>query len=78
MTSKFPLKKKQQQQQQQLIWNNRKIYMYRFKPIYIKSWCKNGIRSIEDLLNVNLKFIALSEMKEKYNLDFPFTTYYGL
>ena len=52
--------------------------MYRLKPIYIKSWCKNGIRSIEDLLNVNLKFLALSEMKEKYNLDFPFTTYYGL
>ena len=52
--------------------------MYRLKPIYFKSWCKNGIRSIEDLLNVNLKFLALSEMKEKYNLDFPFTTYYGL
>ena len=25
-----------------------------------------------------LKFLTLSEMKEKYNFEFPFTTYYGL
>ena len=37
-----------------------------------------GIRCTEDLLNVNLKFLALSEMKEKENFKFPFTTYYGL
>ena len=44
-------------------------------PIYIKSWCIGGIGCIEDLLDVNLKFLALSEMKEKYNFEFPFTTY---
>ena len=48
------------------------------KPIYTKSWCINGIRCIEDLLSVNLKFLALSEVKEKYNFEFPFNTYYGL
>ena len=37
-----------------------------------------GIRCTEDLLNVNLKFLALSGMKEKENFKFPFTTYYGL
>ena len=70
MTSKFQLKK-------QIIWNNRNICIDG-KPIYIKSWCISGIPCIEDLLNVNLKFLALSEMKEKYNFEFPFTTYYGL
>ena len=35
---------------------------------------------IEDLLhvNVNFKFLTLSEMKEKYNFEFPCTTYYSL
>ena len=61
----------------QIIWNNR-IICIDGKPIYIKSWCTSGIRCIEDLLNVNLKFLTLSEMKEKYNFEFPFTTYYGL
>ena len=70
MTSKFP-------QKTQIIWNNRNICIDG-KPIYIKSWCTSGIRCIEDLLNVNFKFLTLSEMKEKYNFEFPFTTYYGL
>ena len=60
-----------------IIGNNRNICIDG-KPIYIKSWCTSGIRCIEDLLNVNLKFLTLSEMKEKYNFEFPFTTYYGL
>ena len=47
----------------------------RFTSVYR---CTSGIRCIEDLLNVNLKFLTLSEMKEKYNFEFPFTTYYGL
>ena len=61
----------------QIIWNNRNICIDG-KPISIKSWCISGIRCIEDLLNVNLKFLTLSEMKEKYNFEFSFTTYYGL
>ena len=59
------------------IWNNRNICIDG-KPIYIKSWCISGIRCIQDLWNVNLKFLTLSEMKEKHNFKFPFTTYYGL
>ena len=59
MTSKFPLKKTNN-------LNNRNICIDG-KPIYIKSWCISGIRCIEDLLHVNLKFLTLSEMKEKYN-----------
>ena len=39
---------------------------------------KNEEAAFEDLLNDNLEFLALSEMKEKYNFEFPFTTYYGL
>ena len=70
ITSKLPLKK-------QIIWNNRNICIDG-KLISIKSWCISGIRCIEDLLNVNLKFLTLSEMEEKYNFEFPFTTYYGL
>ena len=27
---------------------------------------------------IDIRFLALSEMKEKYNFKFPFTTYYGL
>ena len=54
----------------QIIWNNR----IEGKPIYIESWCTSGIRCIEGLLSVNLKFLTLSEMKEKYNFEFPFIT----
>ena len=73
MTRKFPLKK----EEKQIIWNNRNIRIDG-KPIYIKSWCIKGILCIEDLLNVNFKFLALSEMKGKYNFEFPFATYHGL
>ena len=62
---------------EQIIWNNPNTCSDG-KPIYIKSWCINGIRCTEDLINVNLKFRALSEMKEKYNFKFPSATYYGL
>ena len=27
---------------------------------------------------IDIRFLALLEMKEKYNFEFPFTTYYGL
>ena len=48
------------------------------KPIYINSWCINGIRCVEDLvIDDNLRFLALSERREKCNFEFPFTTYYG-
>ncbi|CAH3180843.1 unnamed protein product, partial [Porites lobata] len=45
----------------------------RFTSVYR---CTSGIRCIEDLLNI--RPCTLSEMKEKYNFEFPFTTYYGL
>ena len=61
----------------QIIWNNRNIRIDG-KSIFINSWYVNGIHCIEDLLDENLKFLPLSEMKQKYNLEFPFTTYYGL
>ena len=61
----------------QITWINRNVRIDR-KPIYIKSWCIKGIRCIEDLLNVNVTFLALSEMKGKYNFECPFTSYYGL
>ena len=38
----------------------------------------NGIIHIKDLLNEDSKFLSLADLKAKFNLDVPFTTYYGL
>ena len=36
------------------------------------------VASMTGLLDDNLEFVTLSEMKEKYSFEFAFTTYYGL
>ena len=54
-----------------------RAFTIKFSKIKAKNK-KNKEAAFEDLLNDNLKFLALSEMKEKYNFEFPFTTYYGL
>ena len=61
--------------QNQIILNNSNI-LVDGKPILYNSWLINGIIYIKDLLDLN--FLSLADLKAKFNLDVPFTTYYGL
>ena len=60
-----------------IIWNNRNIVLDG-KPIFINSWHRKGICYIKDLLYKDHSFLSLTDMKERYNFEIPFTTYYGL
>ena len=48
------------------------------KPVMYKAWLKKGIIHIKDLINEDSKFLSLTDLKAKFNLEVPFTVYYGL
>ena len=45
---------------------------------YSIAWYDAGITKISDILNQNQKFLKWHEFVTKFNLNVPFTTYYGL
>ena len=61
----------------QIIWNNRNIRLDR-KSIFIRDWFNKGITYIKDLLDADLNFLSLASLKEKFQIEFLFTVYYGL
>ena len=61
----------------ELLWNNRKILVEN-KPVFYHNWYHAGITKISDLLNSNSDFLKLHEFALKFNLNVPFTKYYGL
>ena len=63
--------------QNQIIWNNRNS-LVDGKPIMYKAWLKKGIIHIKDLINEDSNFLSLTDLKAKFNLEVPFTVYYGL
>ena len=63
--------------QNQIIWNNSNI-LVDGKPILYNSWLTNGIMYIKDLLAEDKNFLSLAGLKAKFNLNVPFTTYYGV
>ena len=52
--------------QNQIIWNNRNI-LGDGKPIMYKAWLKKEIIHIKDLINEDLKFLSLTDLKAKFN-----------
>ena len=48
------------------------------KPIMYKAWLKKGIIHIKDSINEDSNFLSLTDLKAKFNLEVPFTVYYGL
>ena len=63
--------------QNQIIWNNSNI-LVDGKPILYNSWLINGIMYIKDLLAEDKNFLSLADLKAKFNLNVPLTTYYGV
>ena len=61
----------------ELLWNNRKILVEN-KPVFYQSWYDAGITKISDILNQNSDFLKWGEFALKFNLNVPFTKYYGL
>ena len=60
-----------------IIWNNRDIRLDG-KTIFINEWYSKGIIYLQDLLNADLNFLSLTEFKENFRVQCPFTIYYGL
>ena len=43
-----------------------------------KSWLKKGIIHIKDLLNEDSNLLSLTDLKARFDLEVPFSVYYGL
>ena len=61
----------------EIIWNNQNNFGWQ-KPLFYKSWFHYDIIQVQDLLNVNREFLSLANIKQKFNIDTPFTLYHGL
>ena len=61
----------------EIVWNNRKILVGK-KSVFYQTWYDAGVIKISDILNQNQDFLKWHEFSIKFNLNFPFTTYYGL
>ena len=59
----------------EILWNNRNILI---ANKFFKHWFDAGISKIEDLLNGQNGFLNWQEFRSKFNLNVPFTQYYGL
>jgi len=54
----------------QIVWNNRNIRLDG-KTIFINEWYNKGIIHIQDLLNVDFKFLPLRRFIEKFRVKCP-------
>ena len=63
--------------QNKIIWNNSRI-LIGGKPIFYKPLFQAQIISIKHLLNENNTFLTFDELKQKVNINIPFTLYCGL
>ncbi len=60
-----------------VIWFNSDILVNR-KPIFYKKWFQKGIVYIKDLVDDNYNFLTYNALCIKYNLNVPFTSYWGI
>ena len=63
--------------QNKIIWNNSRT-LIGGKPIFYKPLFQAQILSIKHLLSENNTFLSFDELKQKVNINIPFTLYYGL
>ena len=60
-----------------ILWNNRNILIDK-KPVFYRRWFSHNIVYIRDLFNRHGNLCSYSEFQTLYNLQVPFTTFYGL
>ena len=60
-----------------IISNNQNIVI-NGKSIFYISCFKKGIINIRSMMTENNQFLPLPEFRQKFNLEIPFTLYYGL
>ena len=60
-----------------ILWNNCKVLIDE-KPVFYKEWYTSNIVYVSDVLNEHNNFLNFFEFNAKFNLNTPFTTYYGL
>jgi len=60
-----------------IIWNNQNIVI-NGKSVFYSSWFEKGIINIRSMMTENNQFLSLPELRQKFNLEIPFTLYYGL
>ena len=62
----------------QIIWNNSNIVINQ-KTVFLKHWYQKGIIRLRDLLDdVDFTFLSLEKFQQKFQVQVPFTIYYGL
>ena len=61
----------------EILWNNRNILIHK-KPVFFRRWFSHNIVYIRDLFKRHGNLCSYSEFKTLYNLQVPFTTFYGL
>ena len=75
--SKLLIDNKVKSVKNQIICNNQNIAV-NGKPIFFRNWFNKGIVYISDLLDEDSNFHSLAGLKEKFQINPPFTVYYGL
>ena len=60
-----------------ILFNNKEILVGN-RPIFLKSWFKEGIVSIQDILSENGKFLSFQEFKQTYKIKCNFLNYYQI
>ena len=63
--------------QNKIIWNNSRI-LIGGRPIFNKPLFQAQILFVKHLLSENNTFLSFDELKQKANINIPFTLYYGL
>ena len=61
----------------EVLWNNCNILIDK-QPVFFRNWFSKDILHLHHLLSDHGKFYSLDEFEIKYNLEVPFTVYYGL
>ena len=63
--------------EKELMWKNRHIKVGN-KSIFIKKWHEKGINYVEDVLNEKNEFLSHESFQQKFNIQTPYTTYFGV
>ena len=75
--SKLLIDNKVKSVKNQIIWNNQNIAVDG-KSIFFRNWFNKDIVYISDLLDEDSNFHSLAGLKDKFQINPPFTVYYGL